>query len=210
MPNKTTLILDMYGVILKERTGNFVPYVYEHFDNSEHERLNKLFNEERLFTKAGYGKLTSNEFLSLLGFKNPEFHMKNYIENYLSVDKEFYIFAERAYKRFDLVLLSTNVSEWNEYIMKHYSLDKYFKDKIVSGNVGIRKPDPKIYELTLNKIGKSAEECLFIDDSIPNITAAKELGINSVLFNRFSENYTGEQVYSFEELLEICFEEALI
>lgn len=210
MPNKTTLILDMYGVILKERTGNFVPYVYEHFDNSEHERLNKLFNEERLFAKAGYGKLTSNEFLSLLGFKNPEFHMKNYIENYLSVDKEFYIFAERAYKRFDLVLLSTDVSEWNEYIMKHYSLDKYFKDKIVSGNVGIRKPDPKIYELTLNKIGKSAEECLFIDDSIPNITAAKELGINSVLFNRFSENYTGEQVYSFEELLKICFEEALI
>ncbi len=210
MPNKTTLILDMYGVILKERTGNFVPYVYEHFDNSEHERLNKLFNEERLFTKAGYGKLTSNEFLSLLGFKNPEFHMKNYIENYLSIDEEFYTFAERTFERFDLILLSTDVSEWSAYIMKHYGLDKYFKHKIVSGDVGMRKPDPKIYELTLNKIGKSAEECMFIDDSIPNITAAKELGIDSVLFNRFNENYIGEQVCSFKDLLKTCFDEALI
>ena len=38
----TTLIFDMYGVILKERTGNFIPYTLEHFDEAEHERIKDL------------------------------------------------------------------------------------------------------------------------------------------------------------------------
>ena len=62
----TTIIIDMYGVILKERTGNFGTYTYEHFPQSEHEMLDKIFNEERLFTKAGYGEITSHDFLTRL------------------------------------------------------------------------------------------------------------------------------------------------
>lgn len=196
----TTLIIDMYGVILKERTGNFIPYTYEHFDKSEHERLNKLFNEERLFTKAGYGELSSNDFLSLLGYQNTEYHMKNYIENYLSLDEAFIKFADMYYQKYDFVLLSTDVSEWSAYITQYYNLNKYFKCKIVSGDVHCRKPDKKIYEITLNKIQKNAEECLFIDDSINNIESAKELGIVSLLFNRYNELYNKEKVDSFEEL----------
>lgn len=85
----TTIIIDMYGVILKERKGNFIPYTFEHFDESQHERLDRQFNEERLFTKAGYGQLSSDEFLSLLGYEDTDYHMKNYIENYLTLDNGF-------------------------------------------------------------------------------------------------------------------------
>lgn len=196
----TTLIIDMYGVILKERTGNFVPYTYEHFAEVEHERLKRQFEEERLFTKAGYGELNSHEFLSLLGYQDTEYHMKNYIENYLSLDGAFIGFAEKYYQKYDFVLLSTDVSEWSAYITQHYKLNKYFKHKIVSGDVHCRKPDRKIYEITLQRIRKDAGECLFIDDSISNIAGAKALGITSVLFNRYKENYNGEKVGSFEEL----------
>lgn len=200
MKKITTLIIDMYGVILKERTGNFVPYTFEHFDESQHERLQRVFEEERLFTKAGYGELSSQEFLSRLGFQEPEYHMKDYIENYLSLDETFISFAEKYYHRFDFVLLSTDVSEWSAYITEYYKLDKYFKHKIVSGNVHCRKPDPRIYEITLEQVQKEAEECLFVDDSINNIEAAKDLGINVVLFNRFQESYVGDKVENFEEL----------
>ena len=82
----STLIIDMYGVILKERTGNFIPYTYEHFDASEHDRIKNLFENEKLFTKAGLGEISSHEFLSALGYQETEFHMKNYIENYLTFD----------------------------------------------------------------------------------------------------------------------------
>lgn len=196
----TTLIIDMYGVILKERTGNFIPYTFEHFDKSEHERLKKLFDEERLFTKAGYGELSSNDFLSLLGYQDTEYHMRNYIENYLSLDETFIEFAKKYYRKYDFVLLSTDVSEWSAYITQYYDLNKYFKYKIVSGDVHCRKPDRKIYEITLKEIQKKAEECLFIDDSVNNIEGARELGIVSLLFNRYNEQYNKEKVTSFEEL----------
>ena len=60
-----TLIFDMYGVILKERTGNFIPYTFEHFEKAEHERIKDLIENQKLFTKAGLGELSSAEFLSL-------------------------------------------------------------------------------------------------------------------------------------------------
>lgn len=196
----TTIIIDMYGVVLEERTGNFGTYTYEHFPQSEHERLDKIFNEERLFTKAGYGEITSHDFLTRLGFTDPEYHMRDYIENYLTLDKSFIPFAEKYYEQYEFVLLSTDVSEWSRYITKYYELDKYFKYKIVSGDVHCRKPDRKIYEIALARADKTAEECIFIDDSIANINSAKEMGIHTVLFNRFGEDYSGDQVKTFEEL----------
>ena len=190
----------MYGVILKERTGNFVSYVYEHFDSREHERIRNLLEKEKLFTKAGFGEISSHEFLSRLGFTDTEYHMKNYIENYLSIDRSFIAFAEKYYKKYDFVLLSTDVSEWSKYITQYYCLDKYFKYKIVSGDVHLRKPDPQIYEITLKQANKKPNRCLFIDDNINNILAADKLGINTMLFNRYNEQYYGETVDSFEKL----------
>ena len=190
----------MYGVILKEPKGNFIPYTFSHFEKSEHERLKRQFEEERLFTKAGYGEISSHEFLSLLGYQDTEFYMRDYIENHLSFDSSFIAFAEKYYQTYDFVLLSTDVSEWSAYITKYYGLDKYFKHKIVSGDVHCRKPDKRIYEITLNKAHKNASECLFIDDNLANILSAKDLGIESVLFNRFQEQYAGYQVNSFDEL----------
>jgi len=204
MPEKkTTLIIDMYGVILKERKGNFVPYTYEHFDASEHERIKNLFEHEKLFTKEGLGDISSHLFLSELGYEDTEYHMKNYIENYLSFDKTFVSFAEKYHNRYTFVLLSTDVSEWSKYITKHYGIDQYFKYRIISGDVHCRKPDPKIYNITLEQTQTKASECLFVDDNVDNILAAQKLGIRSILFNRYNEQYSGEQVHSFEELDQI-------
>ena len=71
----TTMIFDMYGVIIEESKGNFLPYTYDFFDSSEYERLIRQFREEKLFTKAGNGELSSDEFLSLLGYKLSLIHI---------------------------------------------------------------------------------------------------------------------------------------
>jgi 2-haloacid dehalogenase len=55
-------------------------------------------------------------------------------------------------------------------------------DIIISGEVKLIKPEPEIFELFLQKIGKPASECLFIDDSEPNIITAKKLGFDTVHF----------------------------
>jgi len=201
--NKTTVLLDMYGVILEESKGNFLPYTYKHFDESEYERLTLQFRQEKLFTRAANGEMSSDEFLSRLGFNNPQFHMRDYIEHYLTLDPGFIPFAKKYSAKYDFVLLSNDVSEWSAYITEHYGLDKYFTRKIVSGDVKCRKPDREIFETALSEIGRKPEECCFVDNSVQNLLTAAELGIEPILFNRDHEEYNGTVVNSFTELAEL-------
>jgi 2-haloacid dehalogenase len=57
-----------------------------------------------------------------------------------------------------------------------------FDDIVVSGDVGLVKPDPAIFELTLQRVGRRAEECLFIDDSATNVDAAAAIGFHTIRF----------------------------
>ncbi len=202
MKGINTILIDMYGVILEESKGYFIPYTYQHFPETEYERLTRQFRVEKLFTKAGLGELDSDTFLRLLGFQDVQFHMRDYIENYLTMDAGFVTFAKKFSGKYDFVLLSNDVSQWSTYITEYHQLNEYFKDKIVSADVGCRKPQKEIYELALKRIGKRAEECCFIDNSVSNLNVAAELGILPVLFNRDQEEYNGIVVNTFEELAE--------
>ena len=51
----SSLFIDMYGVIIEESKGDFIPYTYEHFEQSEYDRITKVFREEKMFTKAQLG-----------------------------------------------------------------------------------------------------------------------------------------------------------
>ena len=201
--DKKTILLDMYGVILEESKGNFIPYTYQHFDESEYERLTRQFRQEKLFTRAANGEMTSDEFLSRLGFENPQFHMRDYIDHYLTLDPGFIPFAEKYSGKYDFVLLSNDVSEWSAYITEHHGLDRYFSRKIVSGDVKCRKPDREIFEAALSETGRKPEECCFVDNSVKNLLTAAELGIEPILFNRDHEDYSGRVVNSFPELAEM-------
>ncbi len=55
-------------------------------------------------------------------------------------------------------------------------------DMVISGEVGHVKPDPEIFQILLERIGRPVNECLFIDDALPNIEQAQNLGFATVLF----------------------------
>ena len=100
------------------------------------------------------------------------------------------------------VILEESKENFIPYTFEHYGPEKYFKDKIVSGDVKCRKPDEKIYDLALERSGKGSSECIFVDNSVKNLDVAEELGIVPILFNRDSVSYAGETVNNFYELSE--------
>lgn len=199
----TTILIDMYGVILEQSKGRLLKYSLDTLGQEKYNEIEKKIHEERLFDKAGLGEFDQNEFLTMLGFDNPELHMKNYIENYLTLDKGFIDFAERIKGKYDLVLLSNDVSEWSDYTVRYFGIEKYFSYRTVSADVKCRKPDLKIYDLTLEAIGKAPSECIFIDNDVKNLLAAEEVGISTVLFNRDGMHFDGATVESFDELCEL-------
>jgi epoxide hydrolase-like predicted phosphatase len=82
-------------------------------------------------------------------------------------------------------LLTNNVREWEPvWRAKLPEIDELFEVVVDSAFVGMRKPDPAIYELTLERLGVAAEECVFVDDLEPNCEAARALGMAAVRFER--------------------------
>ncbi len=61
------------------------------------------------------------------------------------------------------------------------TMESYFDDMFISYQMGVMKPDPKIYEMLLEKTGAKASESLFIDDGEKNIVAARAMGFNVYL-----------------------------
>jgi 2-haloacid dehalogenase len=57
-----------------------------------------------------------------------------------------------------------------------------FQTILVSADVGLIKPDPRIFELLLARIGRTPAECVYIDDSAKNVAAAQALGLDAIAF----------------------------
>jgi putative hydrolase of the HAD superfamily len=80
-------------------------------------------------------------------------------------------------------LLTNNVREWEPlWRSKLPEIDELFEVVVDSAFVGVRKPDPAIYELTLERLGVGAEECVFVDDLELNCETARALGMLAVRF----------------------------
>lgn len=84
---------------------------------------------------------------------------------------------------FRTALLSNNVREWDLHWHELIPLDEIFDVIVNSGLEGTRKPEARIYELTLARLGATAEECLFVDDIEVNCEAARVLGMKVIRFD---------------------------
>jgi putative hydrolase of the HAD superfamily len=85
-----------------------------------------------------------------------------------------------------LALLTNNVREWEPlWRSKLPDVEELFEVIVDSGFVGMRKPDPEIYELTLERMGDGLrfDECVFLDDIEVNCETARKLGMTAVRFH---------------------------
>lgn len=82
-----------------------------------------------------------------------------------------------------------------------FNLNQYFDVISVSGDLKIRKPDERIFQLTMEKLVVKASECLYIDDRRGYLEAAGKVGMHTILFNSRNVPYEGNMVNSFEELM---------
>ena len=83
---------------------------------------------------------------------------------------------------------------WHLYLLSNFSVEKFklienkypvferFDDKIISGEHKTVKPEPEIFHIALQRIQRKARECLFIDDSLPNIQTAQNLGFQTIQY----------------------------
>lgn len=89
-----------------------------------------------------------------------------------------------------MALLTNNVREWEpRWRPMLPEIDELFEVVVDSAFVGMRKPEPEIYELTVERLGGglTAADCVFVDDMAVNCEAARELGMAAVVFESFEQ-----------------------
>jgi putative hydrolase of the HAD superfamily len=90
-----------------------------------------------------------------------------------------------------MALCTNNVREWEPRWRAMMPVDEIFEVVVDSGFVGVRKPDPEIYAITLERLGLPGSACVFVDDIEVNCTAAAEAGMHAVHF-RDNDQATAE------------------
>lgn len=79
-------------------------------------------------------------------------------------------------------LLSNSLGPGGYDIYTGYDLPAMFDVIVISHVVGLRKPDPAIFELAAAKLGLTVRDCVFVDDTLRHVKAASEIGMAAVHF----------------------------
>lgn len=155
------------------------------------QRLGERDGEYPLF-RLERGELSEQQFLDDLSWAleeelghRPQLHRFREIYFAALHPNEPMIGVMRAAQKrgYRMAILTNNVREWEEVWRSKLPVDEIFELVVDSAWVGMRKPDPRIYELTIERLGGLApEEHLFVDDNELNIQAARELGLHAVHF----------------------------
>lgn len=189
------IILDMYGVILKQTGDSFFEYVQQTFPDLDPEEILKPWH------KADMGEMSSLEMWTALGFQGDiEKIEKNYLDT-IELNDGFLDFIKAVGLKYKLAIISNDSSRWSKYLREKFKINQYFDVISISGDLGIRKPDDRIFRLTIEKLAVRAEECMYIDDRRGYLETAKKVGINTILFNSRNVAYEGDIVNNFEELM---------
>jgi putative hydrolase of the HAD superfamily len=139
------------------------------------------------------GEITAEEFGAQLGAHiDGGFDLQHLSELYfdqLEPNHEMFDFVRELHDGgLRTALCTNNVREWEaRWRSMLPELDEVFEVVVDSAFVGTRKPERRIYELTLERLGDGLtfEECLFVDDLEHNCEAARQLGMSAV---RFQDN----------------------
>ena len=86
---------------------------------------------------------------------------------------------DRGYR---MAICTNNIREWERLWRAKLPIDEIFDVVVDSSAVGTRKPEARIYEITLERLGLVAEAALLVDDVEINCDAARELGMTTVWF----------------------------
>ena len=201
------VISDFGGVLTTPLLRGFVAYQQE--SGLSPEELGKAmatateaYGEHPLF-ELERGRITEAEFGRRLG---------TYLDGGLDLGRLREVYFEHLHPNERMIdylrelrarglrtaLLTNNVREWEPlWRAKLPEIDEVFEVVVDSAFVGMRKPEPGIYELTLERLGGlEGSDCVMVDDIEVNCQAARDLGMRVVLFKD-----TDQAIAALERLL---------
>ena len=92
------------------------------------------------------------------------------------------VISERRARNYEIFGLTNWSMETFPEARAHFGILQMIDRYVVSGAEGLVKPDPRLFQVLLDRYGLKAEECTFVDDNPDNVAAAKGMGMQGILF----------------------------
>jgi putative hydrolase of the HAD superfamily len=198
---RSTFVSDFGGVLTVPLSRGFLAYQEESGVSTEElghamARAANAHGDHPLFALER-GEISEEDFGRLLSRELPDgfdlARMRALLFEHLHPNEPMIEFARELRSRGKrTALLTNNVREWEPlWRSKLPEIDEIFEVVVDSAFVGLRKPEPAIYELTLARLGVAATDCVFLDDLEINCEAARELGMAAVRFEDTAQAVAG-------------------
>ncbi|MFD9715870.1 HAD family hydrolase [Streptomyces sp. NPDC059076] len=181
------LIFDFFGVL----TFNMVE-VISHFEDREGLTRGTFLHAwadprgQELFRQLELGHISqtdwNNGFAALMGASiSSDNLMARYLHDAFPAHHMLKIARQARSAGIKTAVLSNSLGREPYDPYAGFDLHGTFDEVVLSSDHGIRKPDPAIFHLVLDKLGVPAAKCLFLDDSEKNLATAQHLGITPLL-----------------------------
>ena len=185
-PDIRAVIFDLGGVVLDWNPR----YVYQHYFDTpdEIERFLAEIDFPDWNRQQDMGRPFS-EGVAILSMQYPQYVrlIRAYHEHWDQsvtgpIEGTVQIIEDLKAADFRLHALSNWSAETFPIARERYDCLELFDSILLSGEVGLAKPDPRIFELLLQRIQLGPRDCLLIDDASQNVEAAAKLGFRTIVF----------------------------
>lgn len=173
VPVIKAIIFDCFGVLYTDSKRSLLDIVPANRRQELHD----------LFTSNNYGYFDKQTYLSQVAeiVGRSEAEIADYVahEHQLNTTLTALI-REEIKPAYKVGLLSNIGREWMDDFFSKHQLHELFDEVVLSGEEGVTKPSPVIFELMASRLGLSTSDCLMIDDILENCEGAERAGMEAI------------------------------
>ncbi len=185
-----TILFDFGGVIYKTPNLQWINRWKKLFGLDDDPEIMSILanpNESQLINEICLGKIPEDKLWIMMGRK---WHIKPALVKRFrrrmmskrSLNRPLLNYLAALHETYQTGILSNAGDQSRELMVERFGLDRYTDQIIISAEEGCIKPDPKIYQIAVERFGVEPEETLFLDDYLVNVEAAREFGMTAVHF----------------------------
>jgi putative hydrolase of the HAD superfamily len=152
----------------------------------EYDDLSRIVFDSDTGLQASIGTITSEQHWEsvMKRLKRPAEELTTIRDEFFAgdiIDRQLLNFLRSLRGKIQTGLISNAWSDLRDYLTREKMIDA-FDHIIISAEVGVAKPDPKIFQIALEKAGVSAGEAVFVDDFYANIEGCEKIGMRGIHF----------------------------
>ena len=175
--------------------NNGINITFQDFSRAYFEIRDKYYSESRQSLEEPHFNVRIAETLQKLGFNlaasNPivpqatEAFAEEFM-HHISIDPDAHNVLQKLHGKYELGLISNfGIPECGRQLLDLFGLSKFFNIVLISGEINLRKPSPKIFEKALNALSVPASRTVFIGDMLDlDIIGPKKVGMKTILIER--------------------------